>query len=221
MKGSALRSEGGEPAMWVLGGLMVLVLAVAGALIGGFATSFGGHLKVAQTAVQMANTSGTTAATLNLTIVTGEMMGQGAVGPAYVPSDFTVPAHSTVKVTVTDFDGATPLTGSLVKYSKVSGTVGDVMQVQGINPLAPNTTVGSLHTMNHLAPALVGHTLTIAKLGINVPMAGQSRITFEIKTGGPGVYQWECMDPCGAGESGLGAPMGEGGFMAGTMTVAG
>ncbi len=207
--------------MWVLGALMVAVLAAAAVLIGGFATSFGGHLKVTQTAVAVGSTTGTSSATLNLTIVTGQMMGSGAVGPAYVPSDFTVPAHSLVKVTVTDFDNATPLTGALAKYARVTGTVGGVMTVQGINPVAPNTTVGAAKTVSYLAPALVAHTLTIPRLGINVPMAGQSRITFYIKTGKAGVYQWQCMDPCGDGPTGMGAPMGEAGYMAGTMTVAG
>ena len=220
MKATGDRQEA-QPAMWVLGTLMVAALAAAAVLIGGFATGFGGHLKATQTAVAVSSTSGTASATLNLTIVTGQMMGQGAVGPAYVPSDFTVPAHSTVKVTVTDFDNATPLTGSLSKYAKVTWTVGDVMTVQGIDPLAPNTTVGSPRTMSYLAPDLVGHTLTIPRLGINVPMAGQSRISFYIKTGNAGVYQWQCMDPCGAGSTGMGAPMGEDGYMAGTMTVAG
>ena len=221
MKARLERREAAEPGMWVLGALMVAALAAAAVLIGGFATGFGGHLKVTQTAVPVSSVSGTTSATLNLTIVTGEMMGQGAEGPAYVPSDFTVPAHSTVKVTVTDFDNATPLTGALSKYARVTGTVGGVMTVQGINPVAPNTTVGAPRTMSYLAPDLVAHTLTIPRLGINVPMAGQSRITFYIKTGNPGVYQWQCMDPCGSGDSGMGAPMGEDGYMAGTMTVAG
>ncbi|MDA8330836.1 MAG: hypothetical protein M0027_06440 [Candidatus Dormibacteraeota bacterium] len=216
-----LATEGREPGMWVLGAAIVAVLMSAVVLIGGYASGWGGHLKISQAAVPASASTGTAAATLNLSIVTGQMMGQGALGPAYVPSDFTVPAYSTVKVTVTDFDTATPLTGALVKYSKVTGTVGGTMQVQGINPQAPNTTVGAVHTMSYLAPTLVAHTLTIPQLHINVPMAGQSRITFVIHTGKPGSYQWQCMDPCGNGAGGMGAPMGMQGYMAGTMTVAG
>lgn len=221
MKGRTTGAQGSDPTIWVLGGLMVVVLAAAGGLIAGFATSFGGHLKAVQTAVAVSSNSGTTGATLDLAIVTPDMLGPNAPGPAYLPSNFTVPAHSTVKVTVTDFDGATPLTGPLVKYSKVTGTVGGVMQVQPLDPNDPNSTKGAVKTLNYLNPSLVGHTLTIPRLGINVPMAGQARVTFVIKTGKPGVYQWECMDPCGGGSNGLGAPMGEEGFMTGTMTVAG
>ncbi|MHB1527749.1 MAG: cupredoxin domain-containing protein [Candidatus Dormibacteria bacterium] len=217
----AMSSAEREPGMWVLGVLIVAVLVAAAALIGGYATGWGGHLRISQAAVPIAANGGTPNATLNLTIVTGQMMGSGALGPAYVPADFTLPANSTVKVTVTDFDNSTPLTGALTKFAKVTGTVGGVMQVQRINPLAPNTTVGGVHTMSYLAPSQVAHTLTIPRLGINVPMAGQSRITFVIRTGKGGTYQWLCMDPCGDGPSGMGAPMGMQGFMAGTLTVVG
>ena len=198
-----------------------LLLASSAVLIGGYATSWGGRFKVSQAAVPVAATTGTTQATLNLSIVTGAMMGAGALGPAYVPSSFTVPANSMVLVTVTNFDTASPLTGALVKYSKVTGAVGNTMRVQSINPKSPNTLLGTARTMGYLAPTLVSHTLTIPRLGINVPMAGQSRITFTIKTGKPGTYQWLCMDPCGNGSGGEGAPMGVVGYMEGTMTVAG
>jgi hypothetical protein len=214
-------SQEREPGMWVMGAAILAVLMAAVVLIGGYASGWGGHLKITQAAVPLSASSGTAQATLNLSIVTGQMMGPGALGPAYVPSNFTVPADSTVKVTVTDFDTATPLTGVLVKYAKVTGTVGDTMQVQAIDPKAPNTLLGQARTMSYLAPTLVAHTLTIPALGINVPMAGQSRITFTIKTGKPGSYEWQCMDPCGSGASGMGAPMGMVGYMAGTMTVAG
>lgn len=71
-----------------------LLLASSVILIGGYATGWGGRLKVSQAAVPVAATTGTTKATLNLSIVTGAMMGAGALGPAYVPSSFTVPANS-------------------------------------------------------------------------------------------------------------------------------
>ncbi len=210
-----------EPGMWVMGVAIAAVLISAAVLVGGYASGWGGHLRISQSALPVSASTGTANATLNLTIVTGQMMGSGALGPAYVPSDFTVPANSTVKVTVIDFDNATPLTGPFTKYAKVTGTVGGTMGVQAINPLAPNTVVGKVHKMSYLAPALVAHTLTIPRLGINVPMAGESRITFVIRTGRAGAYQWQCMDPCGGGASGLGAPMGDRGYMAGTMTVTG
>ncbi|MHB8394062.1 MAG: cupredoxin domain-containing protein [Candidatus Dormibacteria bacterium] len=204
-----------------MGAAIMAVLVSAVVLVGGYASGWGGHLRISQSAVPVSASTGTANATLNLTIVTGQMMGSGALGPAYLPSDFTVPANSTVKVTVTDFDNTTPLTGVLTKYAKVTGTVGGTMLVQAINPQAPNTVIGGVHQMSSLAPTLVAHTLTIPRLGINVPMAGQSRITFVIHTGRAGTYQWQCMDPCGDGDTGMGAPMGMVGYMAGTMTVAG
>ncbi len=209
-----------EPGTWVLGMLLVALLASAAVLVGGYWTNWGGHFAISQSTAPV-GTHSASPATLNLAVVTGKMMGNGALGPAYVPSNFTVPAHSTVTVTVTDFDTATPLTGALKAFAKVKGTVGGVMRVQRIDPQAPNTTIGPVQTMSYLAPALVAHTLTIPRLGINVPMAGQSRITFVIHTGNPGTYQWQCLDPCGSGSSGMGAPMGLQGYMAGTMTVKG
>lgn len=221
MKGRLFSSEDSEPVMRVLGGLILALLVTAAILICGYATDWGGDFQITQSAVPLDSSSGTAAATLNLAIVSGEMLGQGALGPAYVPSDFTVPAHSTVTVTVTDFDTATPLTGALAEFSTVKGTVGDVMRVQEINPHAPNTAIGEVRTVDHLAPKLVAHTLTVPRLGINVPMAGQSRTTFVIHTGNPGTYQWQCMDPCGSGPSGLGAPMGLQRYMDGSMTIVG
>lgn len=197
-----------------------VILLSALALIGGYASGIGKDNRFSQSAAPLATTNGTNHATLNLTIVTGEMLGKGALGPAYVPSNFTVPAYSTVLVTVTDFDTASPLTGALTKYAKVTGTVGNTMTVQAINPLAPNTLTGEPKTLDGIFPTLVAHTLTIPALGLNVPMAAQSRIIFTIKTGNPGSYQWECMDPCGSGSNGLGTPMWKTGYMAGTMTVA-
>ncbi|MHB1500091.1 MAG: cupredoxin domain-containing protein [Candidatus Dormibacteria bacterium] len=209
-----------ELATWILGTLVVALLASAAVLMGGYWTNWGGHFAISQSTAPV-GTSSAAPATLNLAVVTGKMMGNGALGPAYVPSNFTVPAHSTVTVTVTDFDTATPLTGALKAFAKVKGTVGGVMRVQRIDPQAPNTTIGPAQTLSYLAPDLVAHTLTIPRLGINVPMAGQSRITFVIHTGNPGTYQWQCLDPCGNGASGMGAPMGLQGYMAGTMTVKG
>ena len=75
----------------MLAGMILLLLIATMVLIGGYATSWGGRMNLAKAASILPNTNGTAHATLNLTIVTGEMMGQGAQGPAYVPSNFTVP----------------------------------------------------------------------------------------------------------------------------------
>ncbi len=196
------------------------LLLAAVVLIAGYATSWGGHLRLSQRAAPVALVAAPVHSSLALSIVTGTMLGNRALGPAYVPSSFTLPAHATVTVTVTDFDNATPLTGALTRYATVTGTVGDAMQVQPIDLLSPNTPTGAVRTLHGLPPAQVAHTLTIPALGINVPMAGAARITFTLRTGRPGTYAWECMDPCGSGPGGLGGAMGRPGFMAGTITVA-
>lgn len=156
---------------------------------------------------------------LDLTIVTGDMIGHTEY-PAYVPSDFTLPANSTVIVTITNFDNATPLPKGSEIYAKVSGTVGGTMTTAPIKAAYPNRAAGPSQTLAALDPAAVAHTFTIAALGINVPIPAMSRTTFTIHTGAPGTYAWRCMDPCGAGATGWGTAMSaRAGFMEGTLTV--
>lgn len=156
---------------------------------------------------------------LDLTIVTGGMIGHTEF-PAYVPSDFSLPANSTVVVTITNFDDATPLAKGTENFAKVSGTVGGTMTTTPIKAAYPNGSAGTSQTLAALDPAAVAHTFTIAALGINVPIPAMSRTTFTIHTGAPGTYAWRCMDPCGAGATGWGTAMSAmRGFMEGTLTV--
>ena len=60
---------------------------------------------------------------LDPTIVTGDMIGHTEF-PAFIPSDFTLPAKSIVVVTITNFDDATALPNGSERYAKVTGTVG-------------------------------------------------------------------------------------------------
>jgi hypothetical protein len=66
--------------------------------------------------------AGAPVARLDLTIVTGDMIGHTEF-PAFVPSEITLPAHSTVIITVTNFDDATPLPKGAEQYAKVTGTL--------------------------------------------------------------------------------------------------
>ncbi len=155
-----------------------------------------------------------------LTIVTGGMIGNKDY-PAFIPSSFVLPAYSTVVVTVTDFDSATPLPAALQVYAHAQGIVGDTFTVTPIDPKTPNATVGPTTTRTSLDPADVAHTLTAPGLGLNVPIAALSRVTFTIRTGAPGTYTWHCMDPCGSGSTGWGGAMAaQSGYMEGTITVA-
>jgi hypothetical protein len=157
---------------------------------------------------------------LNLTIVTGDMIGRTEY-PAYIPSDMVLPANSTVVVTVTNFDDATPLPKGSEIYARAQGIVGGTFSVTPIDPKDPNGAAGPTRILSSLDPADVSHTLTVPGLGLNVPIAPHARVTFTIHTGAPGTYTWHCMDPCGAGTSGWGTAMAtRRGYMEGRFTVA-
>ncbi len=157
---------------------------------------------------------------LDITIVTGDMIGKTEY-PAFIPADFTLPANSTVTVTITNFDDATALPKGSESYAQAAGLVGGTFTVTPINVKDPNSATAAPKTLSSLDPADVSHTLTIPGLGINVPIAAHARETFTITTGAPGTFTWHCMDPCGAGATGWGTAMAaRKGYMEGTLTVA-
>jgi len=158
-------------------------------------------------------------ARLDLTVVTGDMTGHSEY-PAFIPSDFTLPANSTVLITVTNFDDATVLPKGSGQYARVSGTLDDAARITPIKAGDPNGSAGPTRVVTALDPTNVSHTFTIPALGINVPIAPHARETFVIRTGAPGHYFWRCFDPCGADPMGWGTAMGaKSGFMQGTLTV--
>ena len=182
------------------------------------AGSFGTGLSSAQAPASATSVDATTR--LDLTIVTGDMINHTEF-PAYVPSDFTLPANSTVVVTITNFDDATPLPANALIYASATGIVGGTFTETPIKAASPNRAAGATRTLTALKPADVSHTFTIPALGINVPLAAFARTTFTIHTGAPGTYAWRCMDPCGTGPTGWGTAMAaKQGFMEGTLTVA-
>ena len=157
---------------------------------------------------------------LDLTIVTGDMIGKTEF-PAYVPSNFSLPAHATVVVTITNFDDATALPKGSETYATAAGLVGGTFTVTPIDLKDPNGAVGPTQTLSSLDPAKVSHTFTVPGLGINVPIAAHARVSFTITTGDAGTFSWRCMDPCGAGPTGWGTAMAaKSNYMEGTLTVA-
>lgn len=156
---------------------------------------------------------------LYLSIDTPAMLGGSeSTGPAYVPSAFTLPANSDVVITITNFDGATPLPPASARYARATGVTGTVM-AEALDTVHPNASAAP-HAAMSLDPATgVAHTFTIAGLGLNVPIAPLSRTTFTFHTGKAGVYEWRCMDPCGSGAAGWGAAMDTTGFMQGALTL--
>jgi hypothetical protein len=153
-----------------------------------------------------------------LVIATPDMLGSDDM-PAYLPSTLSLPADSTVTITVVNFDDATALPAGSEQFAVAQGVIGP-LQVQALDPTKPNDTSAPVDTTTAMDPAKgVSHTFTIAKLGINVPIAPKSRTTFTIHTGRAGTYEWQCMDPCGTGDTGWGGAMASDGYMRGTLTV--
>ncbi len=155
---------------------------------------------------------------LYLTIATPAMLGTDDM-PAYIPAYPHIPANATVRVEIVNFDDATPLTGALAQFAKVEGTVGGTISVEPLDPKDPNSAaapkvVSAMDPQNE-----VSHTFTIAKLGINVPVAPKARTIFTIETGAPGAYLWRCNDPCGTGPDGWGGAMAKNGYMTGKVTI--
>ena len=156
-------------------------------------------------------------ASLYLTIATPDMLGTDDM-PAYLPAFPTIPAHTRARVEIVNFDDATPLTGALEQFAKVKGTVGGSIQVEALDEKNPNAITASQTVTAH-DPQNVSHTFTVAKLGINIPVAAKARTIFEIQTGAPGVYDWRCNDPCGQGNGGWGGAMAAAGYMMGKLTL--
>jgi hypothetical protein len=213
-------------------GAGVTVLGVLIALyVAGWATSF-------PRSVAASSSSTTAGVSANLTLQT-----VAAVGPKYSPAhpdwvsylvkshgkwihstDFRVPAHSLVHVTVLQYDGDSGLRNPFL--SEVQGTTGSTETIDG-------KTVGSID------PEEASHTFAVPELGILVPLPGVAEeakdqcefapctlgeahrtITFTFRTGKKGRFHWQCFVPCAAGYlTGGGGPMQTLGYMDGFLDV--
>lgn len=152
-----------------------------------------------------------------LVVATPDMLGTDEM-PAFMPSALTLPANTTVTITVVNFDDPTALPAGSEQYATATGILGKV-SVQPLDPTKPNEDAPATLVSSMDPDKGVSHTFTIAKLGINVPIAPMSKTTFTIRTGKAGTYEWQCMDPCGSGDTGWGGAMAEKGYMQGTLTV--
>jgi hypothetical protein len=147
---------------------------------------------------------------------------------SYGPStNITVPAHSLVTVTISQYDGGEAITNPW--FATVHGTIGGTETVNGkpvthINPL----TVGHTWTL-HAAPTAQDPLFVSAPLPAlpdDAPLAPGSaypkpiQVTFSFRTKSPGKYVWNCEFPCGDGfYAKFGGPMSTRGWMSGTFTV--
>ncbi len=130
----------------------------------------------------------------------------------YMPANFTVPTHTLVVVTITNYDNASnPVSPPT---NAVTGTVGNVMVMQATSQAAGMT-------MGTVPATQVAHTFTMegGPYTINVPipaansLADPMRVTFRAYFNMTGTFDWHCQAPCDT--SSMATP----GFMRGTVTV--
>jgi hypothetical protein len=138
-------------------------------------------------------------------------------------TDYTVPAHSVVHVTIYQFDGASGLRNPFL--AQVQGTVGDTETVDG-------------KAVRSIDPEEASHTFVVPEFGVFVPLPGvpeeaknqcefapcegatHRTITFSFRTGNKGRFRWQCFVPCAAGWLfGNGGPMQTLGYMDGFIDV--
>ncbi len=139
-----------------------------------------------------------------------------------------LPTNTRIDVTIYQFDSGGPLRNQ--QWGRVTGTTGNAA-----------TLTGTTFTVLNSYKRPVGHTFSVAALGINVPLAGvkttekgfcqsgpcnpgtqlHHTVTFSFKTPKtPGNYRFQCFIPCGAGHyAGNGGPMQTLGFMGGFLEV--
>ncbi len=140
-------------------------------------------------------------------------------------TNWTVPANSTVHVTIYQFDSPTGLRNAFL--SQIQGTVGGTATVDG-------------KTVNAVEPEEASHTFAVPELGVFVPLPGvpeeakhpceeapcepatmdHRTISFSFHTGKKGRYRWQCFVPCAAGwYFGNGGPMQTLGYMDGFINA--
>jgi hypothetical protein len=155
---------------------------------------------------------------------------------------FSVPANTTVNVTIYGYDGCTPLRNNF--YSQVQGTVGGTVSLTQFDQHGKQlgATVNT-QVINSWSDCNVGHTFAIPSLGLYVPVASPNaqlsannlcssspctpsgnpyaleKFSFKTPAHG-GVFRWQCLVPCGGGYlDGNGGPMQTMGYMTGEMDV--
>jgi heme/copper-type cytochrome/quinol oxidase subunit 2 len=136
-----------------------------------------------------------------------------------------LPAHTTVDVTLLQYDSGSPLRNQ---------EAGSVLGVQNATLNGAPFTLVNSYAGNGLA-----HTFSVPELNVNVPLPGidpnaknacgaapcdlgeaHNTVTFSFNSGAPGMYRWQCFIPCGLGFLyGNGGPMQTIGYMGGFLEV--
>ncbi len=130
----------------------------------------------------------------------------------YLPANFSVPAHTLVLVTITNYDNASnPVSRDV---ATVAGTLGNLETMR-----ASSDPQGM--DMTAVPPSQVAHTFTLDTGGyaMNVPIPAANSlsdpmiVTFHAYFNTTGAFVWHCSAPCDS------ASMAALGFMRGTITV--
>ncbi len=130
----------------------------------------------------------------------------------YMPANVTVPTHTLVVVTITNYDNASNPVANAT--AMVRGTVGGIEMMQSASD--------SMGMPMSMVPAnQVAHTFTMdgGPYSLNVPIAAAASlgnpmvVTFRAYFNVTGAFGWHCMAPCDS--SSMTTP----GFMRGTVTV--
>jgi len=130
----------------------------------------------------------------------------------YMPANFTVPTHTPVLVTITNYDNASNPVDNAT--ATVRGTVGNVETMRSASDAAGMV-------MSAVPANQVSHTFTMegGPYAINVPIPAASSlgnpmvVTFTAYFNVTGSFRWQCMAPCDA------SSMTTLGYMRGTVTV--
>ena len=189
-------------------------VVAAGALAAGGALAACGSASASSTSTTAAPKAAPVVVHEAMTIITGGMI-NASDWPFFLPGSVTVPAGSTVDMTIYSYDdGTAPLPASLANYAKASG----------VTDLTENGT-----PVSSMDPSAVAHTWTVPALGINVPIGVMPSTTgakkplvvkFSFKVSKTGSFEWQCMAPCGSGSDGMEGAMATQDAMKGTFTVA-
>ena len=171
--------------------------------------------------------------TLDLSVYHDAMFGghgNGGGHPDWVSygpvTNFEVPAHSAITITVTNYDGGETLNNDF--FGKIRGTIDGSATLNGTR-------------ITSVAPDHVGHTFTVhgvaskqTELFFSVPMKavpdeampeeGYTKTpnvtVFTVITGDAGEYIWNCEYPCGDGTiAKFGNAMSAMGYMSGHFNV--
>jgi len=128
--------------------------------------------------------------------------GSNTTAPGTNDNNITVSSGTLVTFVLTSID-----TAVLQNFSGLVATPFTVYNDTASGVISSQYKVGqSVTTMQ------MGHTFTISKLGVNVPIPPDTIVSFGLTFSTPGVYMYNCLTPCGPG-------MGIAGYMNGYIIV--